>query len=337
MIEEQTIPAYALQHFGQDLILPPRRQSDFRPTIDIYQEDCIPGMHARLGIDTVDLCVTSIPFASLFMYSGKTEDVGNSPDAGLDFVGSQFGLHMRFFTEQLFRVLKPGCIAAIHIQQLLTYKNQHGYMGRRDFHGAVIELVSTGGLDLVGEFVIEKNPQAMAQRQKLHSLMFLTGKRDARGLAPAVNDYVLLFRKPGEGEPVPAIYDAQLNPGGWITTHDWVRWASGVWTDIQETDVLDGYKSAREEQDERHVCPLQLEVIRRCVKLYSNPGDVVLDPFMGIGSTAVIAAEQGCNAVGFELKGSYHEQSLANVALWERRLTAVPPPDLFSLLETPDA
>jgi len=230
-------------------------------------------------------------------------------------------------------VMKPGTILAIHIQQLLTYKIQHGYMGRRDFRAAVIDLVTAGGLDWTGEFVISKNPQAIAQRQHLHSLQFITGKRNARGLAPAVNDYVLLFRAPGEGEKVNSIYDKDLNPGGWVTTEEWIRWASGVWTDIQEIDTLDGWKSARDEDDERHVCPLQLEVIRRLVRLYTNPGDVVLDPFNGIGSVSCVALEQGRRAVGFELKESYYDQSVANVALWERRRTAERPPDLFSLLE----
>jgi hypothetical protein len=186
-----------------------------------------------------------------------------------------FGLHMRFFIEQLHRVMRPGCNVCIHIQQLLTYKVQHGYMGRRDFRGAVVDLFSAGGFDWKGEVAIPKNPQAMAQRLKLHSLMFATGYRDARQLAPAVNDYVMIFQKPGEAAPVPALarrgeYESDdadeeigneqptpLKAGqasGWVTTEEWIKWASGVWSDIQETDVLDGYRSAREEDDERHVC-----------------------------------------------------------------------------------
>jgi hypothetical protein len=144
----------------------------------------------------------------------------------------------------------------------------------------------------------------MAQRQKLHSLLFVTAMRNARALAPAVNDYVLIFRKPGEGAPVPALYDRERNPGGWVTREEWIRDAHGVWTDIRETDTLEGWRTAGDTDDEKHVCPLQLEVIRRLVRLYSNPGDVVLDPFMGIGSTAYVALEQGRIARGFELKES---------------------------------
>lgn len=271
----------------------------------IHLGDCVAGMAERLDPESIDLTVTSIPFGALFMYSGKTEDIGNNPD-GVDMRASSFGLHMRFFVEQLFRVTKPGCNAAIHIQQLVAYKVQHGYMGRRDFRGAVVDLFTAGGFEWKGEIVIPKNPQVIAQRQKLHSLLFITGKRNARDLAPAVNDFVLVFQKPGESLPVPALYDAKQNPRGWLTTEEWIRDAHGTWTDIRETDVLEGWSKGRSEDDEKHVCPLQLEVIRRLVRLYTNPGEVVLDPFMGIGSTAVVAIQEGRHSIGFELKESYH-------------------------------
>lgn len=266
---------------------------------------------AELPEGSADVCVTSIPFGSLFQYSAKNEDLGNCQD-GVDMEGSQFGLHLRFFIEQLHRVLAPGCIACIHIQQLVATKVQHGYMGRRDFRGATINMFAAGGFTWTGEFVIAKNPQAIAQRQKLHSLMFVTGKRDSRQWAPAVNDYVLIFRRDGEGEPVRALYDATTNPGGWLTTDEWIRDACGVWSDIHEIDVLTGWQNGREDDDEKHVCPLQLEVIRRCLRLYSAPGQTAIDPFMGIGSTAFVAIEQGRNAIGFELKESYYRQAVRN-------------------------
>lgn len=319
-------------------------------TVQLFNEDCISGLASRLAPESVDLTVTSIPFGALFMYSGKTEDIGNNAD-GTDMRAGGFGLHMRFFIEQLHRVMRPGCNACIHIQQLLTYKVQHGYMGRRDFRGAVVDLFGAGGFEWKGEVAIPKNPQAMAQRLKLHSLMFATGYRDARQLSPAVNDYVMIFQRPGEATPVPALRDRDrqfadeetgedrpelYHTSGWVTTEEWIKWASGVWSDIQETDVLDGYRSAREEDDERHVCPLQLEVIRRCIKLYSNPGEVVLDPFNGIGSTSYIALEQGRNAVGFELKESYHAQALKNIEKLQNkgRSNTV---DMFTLLAGEEA
>lgn len=277
-------------------------------------------MNLRLEPESVDLTVTSIPFEELFSYSGKLEDVGNNGST-VDIEEGRFALNMRFVIEQLLRVTKPGANVCIHIQQLLAWKNQHGFIGRRDFRGAIIKMFSKGGFHFTGEFAISKNPQAMAQRLNLHSLMFVTGKRNAQMLAPAPNDYVLIFQKPGEPEtPVRALYDSKINPDGWVTSDEWIKWASGIWNDINEVDVLDGYRAARESDEEKHVCPLQLEVIRRLIRLYTNPAAIqpdvtVLDCFMGIGSTAYIAVEQGRNAVGFELKESYYSQSLRNVQI----------------------
>ena len=290
----------------------------------IWNQDCVAGMAEHLAADSIDLVVSSIPFGALFSYSGKTEDVGNNPD-GIDMRGSMFGLHLRFVIEQLLRVMKPGTNACIHIQQLLTTKVQHGVMGRRDFRGAVVDLFGAGGFEWKGEVVIAKDPQAIARRQQLHSLLFITARKQARDLAPCVNDYVMIFQKPGDSAPVRALYDPERNPQGWLTRQDWIRDACGVWSDIEETDVLDGWRSARDEKDERHVCPLQLEVIRRCIRLYTNPGETVLDPFSGIGSTGYVAIEQGRHYVGFELKESYHRQSLANIALIQQQLSQ---PDL---------
>lgn len=281
-------------------------------TVELYNEDCIPGMEAHVADESIDSAVSSIPFGALFMYSGKTDDIGNNQD-GIDLHAGQFGLHMRYFFDQLYRVLRPGSVFACHIQQLYTTKVQHGYMGIRDFRGSVITLGRNHGFIPHGEFVIGKNPQAVAQRLKKHSLMFVTGKRDSRMLAPTSNDYVVLFRKPGEGEFIRGLYDETENPGGWFSQEDWIRWARGVWDDVRETDVLEGYRNARETNEEKHVCPLQLDVIRRCVYLYSAPGQTVLDPFMGIGSTAWVCIETGRNVVGFELKDSYYRQSLTNV------------------------
>lgn len=288
-------------------------------TFNIHNQDCIAGMHEKLADNSVHLTVTSIPFEELFTYSGKVEDVGNNGST-IDVREGRFALNMRFFVEQLFRVTAPGCNACVHIQQLLSYKNQHGFIGRRDFNGAMRDVISAAGFHFKGEFVIQKNPQAMAQRLNLHSLMFITGKRNSVDLAPCPNDYVLVFQKPGDIEtPVRALRDEEINPGGWITSEEWIRDAHGIWTDIQETDVIDGARGHKETTHEKHVCPLQLEVIRRLIKLYSNsasiqPGVTVLDPFMGVGSTASVAIELGRNVVGFELKESYYAAAIDNAA-----------------------
>lgn len=304
-------------------------------TATLYHQDCIRGMPEQIAPGSVHLVVTSIPFEELFTYSGKTEDVGNNGSTVDPRVG-RFALNMRFVVAQLLSALAPGCNACVHIQQLLAYINQHGYMGRRDFRGAMIDVFSAAGFLYAGEFAIQKNPQMMAQRLSLHSLQFKTGYgRDGCLLAPCPNDYVLIFRKPGQ-HPCPPrpLYHETENPAGWMTTDEWVRDAHGIWVDIEEFDILDGWKSAREPTDERHVCALQLEVIRRLVRLYTNPITVqpdvtVLDPFSGIGSTAWVclggetqqghALESPRNVVGFELKESYHAQSVKNVAKLRRR------------------
>lgn len=306
-------------------------------TYHLSNEDCVTGMRA-MEQESVDLCVSSIPFGALFMYSGKPEDIGNNQD-GVDMEEGQFGLHSRFFIAELFRVLKPGCNACIHIQQLLAYMNQHGWMGRRDFRNAVIYLFRQAGFLWTGEIAIPKNPQAMAQRLSLHSLMFVTGKRDSRQWAPAVNDFILIFRKPGDAaNPCAALFDSTVNPEGWMTTEQWIKWAEGMWTDIEEVDVLDGYRSARESDEERHVCPLQLSVIFRLVSMYSAPDAAVLDPFMGIGSTAYVCMGGKCfdgrlakprHAIGFEIKESYFELALRNLEKLERDMAEERDSDLF--------
>lgn len=309
---------------------------------DIWGEDCVAGMRERLEEKSVDLVVSSIPFGALFSYSGKVEDIGNNQD-GIDMRAGQFGMNMRFFIDSLLRVVKPGRNVCIHIQQLLRYKVQHGYMGRRDFRAAVVDLFEAGGFEWKGEIAIPKNPQIIAKRQNLHCLMFKTGKERAQDLAPAPCDFVMIFQRPGTAErPVRALRDARSNPEGWVSQEQWIRWARGVWDDVREVDVLDGWQGGRQEGDEKHVCPLQLEVIRRCVMLYTWAGETVLDPFMGIGSTAWVClggpttagetVDAARRVVGFELKESYHALALRNA---ERALKGIADRqvDLVGLME----
>jgi DNA modification methylase len=323
-----------------------RNRASFRSRVEIHLGDCIAGMQEKLADESVHCLITSIPFGALFSYSHKPEDVGNNRD-GVEMAAGQFGLHMRFWFAQVARVMAPGCVVCIHVQQLNTTKIQHGHQGLRDFRGAVIDMARKHGLNPHGEVAIPKNPQRVAQVRKLNSLLFVQGRRDSRALAPANNDFVLFFRKPGDGTPVLGLYDDVKNPRGQFTQEEWIRWArgtwedgwkgeaqdvqlegyadalaaylkhewmhSGVWGDIVEIDTLQGWRDARETDEERHVCPLQLEVIRRCMLLYTNPGDLVCDPYMGIGSTAYIAVELGRDCVGWELKESYHAMALRNV------------------------
>lgn len=315
------------------------------PTCRIFNRDCITGIREVLEPGSVHLTVTSIPFEELFTYSGKPEDVGNNGST-VDIREGRFALNMRFVVDALYHAHAPGTVCCIHIQQLLAYKNQHGFMGRRDFRGSMIDVFSAGEFKFVGEFAIAKNPQAMAQRLSLHSLQFKTGyARSATNLAPAPNDYVLLFQKPGDIEVPVLCLEDKKNPNGWVSKEEWIQWASGIWTDIQETDVLDGSRSAREHDQEKHVCPLQLEVYRRLVRLYTNPISIqpnvtVLEPFGGIGSGPYMclggttqngkSIEEPRNVVAFELKESYYEQALANIAKLGRRKKREAAPGLLA-------
>jgi len=301
--------------------------------VRLWNMDCIRGMREHIPDESIHLTVTSIPFEELFTYSGKPEDVGNNGST-IDVRAGRFALNMRFVVAELLRVTLPGRNVCIHIQQLLAYKNMHGFMGRRDFRGAMIDVFGAGGFEFGGEFAIQKNPQAINNRLNLHSLQFKTGyARNGCNLMPVFNDYVLIFHTPGkDAVPVRPIKYPKKNPKGWVSTNEWIRDAHGIWTDILEIDVLDGARF-KESDEEKHVCPLQCEVIRRLIRLYTNPGEMVLDPFMGIGTTAYVAVggaspvtklrvEEPRRACGFELKESYYKLALKNLARAETSAAA---------------
>lgn len=248
--------------------------------------------------ECVDMAVFSPPFSSLFTYSSETADMGNCSDEG----EAEFNIHFAHFAERLCRVMKPGKVVALHLAQLVAFRARHGRKGIRDFRGTVIRSMEEAGFLYYGEFVIPKNPQAAAIRTKSERLQFSQFRRDSLESSPALNDYMLEFRKPGTQDR-PVIND--------VSNEEWIRWASGVWGDINETDVLN-YHQARAEEDEKHICPLQLSVIERCIRLWTNPGDVVLSPFAGIGSEPYTAIRQRRFGLGIELKAEYFKQAAAN-------------------------
>lgn len=253
--------------------------------------------------DSVDLTVSSPPFASLFTYSPSERDLGNSPDR------DTFLQHYRFVIDETLRVTKPGRNACIHVQQLTTTKERDGVIGLTDFRGQVIQAHVEAGWIFHGEITVNKDPQAQAIRTKAHALMFTNLKRDSSGSRPALADYLLVFRKPGDNaEPI------QQDDGHptRVSNDEWIDWAQPVWWDIRETDTLNT-AVAKEDADERHICPLQLGFIERCVRLWSNPGDLVLDPFGGIGSTGYVAILQGRRSISCELKPSYWRVAVRNL------------------------
>ena len=251
----------------------------------------------ELPDESVDLSVYSPPFASLFTYSPSSRDLGNSATR------DEFIEHYGFIIRENLRLTRPGRIACVHVQQLTTTKATHGYTGLTDFRGDVIRAYLDAGWYFHGEVTVNKDPQAQAIRTKAHALTFATKNRDSSGTRPALADYLLLFRKPGDNA-VPIKND--------VTNDEWIEWAQPVWWDIKETNTLN-VRVAREDADERHICPLQLDFIERCVRLWSNAGEVVLSPFAGIGSEVYMARKLGRYGLGCELKPSYWRTAVDNL------------------------
>lgn len=260
---------------------------------------------AEIPDNSVDLSVYSPPFASLFTYSPSERDLGNSSSR------AEFIEHYGFIIRENLRITKPGRICAVHVQQLTTTKVTHGYTGLTDFRGDVIRAYVDNGWHFHGEVTVNKDPQAQAIRTKAHALTFATKNRDSAGTRPALADYLLLFRKPGDNA-VPIKND--------VTNDEWIEWAQPVWWDIRETNTLN-VRVARDEADERHICPLQLDFIERCVRLWSNPGETVFSPFAGIGSEPYTAVKLGRRGLGIELKPSYWRTAVDNLSALEMELS----------------
>lgn len=285
---------------------------------------------AEIATDSVDLSVCSPPFDSLYTYSPSVRDLGNSASR------VEFLEHYRFIVAEQLRVTKPGRNAAIHVQQVATKKAVDGYIGLTDFRGDVIRLFQAEGWIFYGEVTVWKDPQAQSIRTKAHALAFATKNRDSSKSRPALADYLLIFKKPGENA-VP-VKNAAID--GEVTNDDWIDWASPIWSDHHDGGWLDGEnispvwwgvketntlntRVAKESGDERHIAPLQLDFIDRCVRLWSNPGELVLTPFAGIGSELYQSVKLGRRAIGCELKPSYWRTAVDNLTRLEADL-AIP-------------
>lgn len=252
---------------------------------------------AEVDDNTVDLSVYSPPFASLFTYSPSDRDLGNSHDR------DEFLEHYSFIVDHMLRITKPGRLSVVHVQQLTTTKATHGVIGLTDFRGQLIQAHQAAGWVFHGEVTIDKDPQAQAIRTKAQALMFATLNRDSSWSRPALADYLLLFRKPGDNAvPIKPECDNE----------QWIEWARPVWYGIRETNTLNT-AVARDDADERHICPLQLDLIERVVRLWSNRGELVASPFAGIGSEGHESVRLGRRFVGCELKPSYWKTAAANL------------------------
>jgi DNA modification methylase len=223
--------------------------------------------------------------------------MGNSKDY------DEFFEHFGYLIPELLRVTMPGRRTCCHVQQVTTTKATHGVIGWRDFRADVVKAFVNAGWIYDGEIVIDKDPQAQAIRTKSKALMFVQKNKDSAWSRPAMADYILLFRAPGENsEPIKTD----------VNNEEWIQWARPIWYGIRESDTLNA-AVARENADERHICPLQLGTIERCVRLWSNRGDVVCDPFAGIGSTGVVALQHERKFIGCELKPAYWRVAVANL------------------------
>ena len=287
-----------------------QREADERETASgaawvLHRGDSVDVLPA-LPPDSVDFSVYSPPFIALYTYTNSERDVGNCATR------EEFLAHYAYIVREMRRVTKPGRLSAVHIAQTTTTKASDGLIGLRDLRGAVIDLHIRDGWIYQGEVCIDKDPQAQAIRTHSKALLFVQLRKDASWLRPALADYVLIFRKPGDNA-------VAIHPD--ITNEDWIEWARPIWYGIRESDTLN-VREARSDDDDRHICPLQLGTIERCVRLWSNPGDIIADPFAGIGSTGYEALRLGRRFIGVELKREYFEAARVNLRRAETDLTA---------------
>jgi len=250
--------------------------------------------------ESIGLSVFSPPFAELYTYSSHVEDMGNSKDYN-EFL-TQFG----FLIKELYRVLMQGRNVAVHCMDLPIQKGKEGFIGLRDFSGMILKAFEDAGFIYASRVTIWKDPVVEMQRTKALGLLHKQVKKDSTMSRVGIPDYVMIFRKDGE----------RNNP---VTNTDlsvdlWQKYASPVWMDINYGNTLQGYRNGRDENDEKHICPLQLDTIERLIHLYSNKGDTIFTPFMGIGSEVFQAVKMERKGIGFELKESYYNLAKKNLA-----------------------
>lgn len=264
----------------------------------MFNADCVEVV-SQLPDNSVHFSIFSPPFSSLYTYSNSDRDMGNSTD-------DQFEQHFKFLIKELYRVLKPGRLISFHCMNLPTSKAHHGYIGIRDFRGDLIRWFQDEGFIYHSEVCIWKDPVTAMQRTKALGLLHKTIRKDSSMSRQGIPDYLVTVRKPGENEE-PISHTAEEFP-----VLMWQKYASPVWMDINPSDTLQ-FREARDEEDERHICPLQLQVIERALNLWTNPGDVVLSPFGGIGSEGYMSLQLGRKFVGVELKESYWNVACKNL------------------------
>ena len=271
--------------------------------------------------NSIHYSITSIPFASLYTYSNSERDMGNCRNYG------EFAEQYQFLGREWYRVMMPGRLVSIHCMNLPAMKERDGYIGMKDFRGDVIRWMEGIGFIYHAEVCIWKDPVVEMQRTKALGLLHKQIKKDSAMSRMGIPDYLVTFRKPGENPERIEHTNESYPVGHWqqVAAPAWNEYATPVWWDINQSDTLNR-NGAREEQDEKHICPLQLPVIERGVELWSNPDDIVLDPFDGIGSTGYQAVKMGRRHVGVELKGSYYQIAAENLKTAEEEWKAAQNP-----------
>lgn len=279
----------------------------------LFNGDCVEVLQG-LPSHSIDYSIFSPPFASLYTYSNSPRDMGNCK------TNEEFFEHFGFLVADLLRVMKPGRNVSFHCMQFPASKERDGYIGLKDFRGEMIRAFQAGGFIYHAEVVIWKDPVTQMQRTKALGLLHKSVRENSAMCRQGLPDYLITMRSPGQ--QIDRVTHTHEN----YPVSRWQKVASPVWMDINPSDTLQ-YMSAREHDDERHICPLQIEVIRRGVELWTNPGDVVLSPFAGIGSEGYVAIQSGRKFVGVELKQSYYRQAAKNM-----RTAMVSSGDLFAEL-----
>jgi hypothetical protein len=285
-------------------------------TWHMYHGDCCEVLNG-IPDESVDFSVFSPPFASLYVYSDSERDMGNSES------DEQFFEHFAYLVELLLKKVKPGRLVSVHCMNLPSTISHNGYIGIRDFRGEIIRTFDEKGWIYHSEVCIWKDPVVAMQRTKALGLLHKQVKKDSCMSRQGLPDYICTFRKPGKNEePVAGEFDYFAGDVDEFNCRDkignksidiWQRYASPVWMDIKQSNTLNA-RMGRDNNDERHVCPLQLDVIERCLQLWSNPGDVVLSPFGGIGSEGVGALRADRKYIGIELKKSYFDAAIKFLA-----------------------
>ena len=266
--------------------------------------DCVETLK-KIEDNSIHYSVFSPPFASLYTYSNSERDMGNSKNT------DEFFEHFQFMISELYRVIMPGRLVSFHCMNLPTSKTNHGHIGIRDFRGDLIRSFEKEGFYYHSEVCVWKDPVTAMQRTKALGLLHKQIKKDACMSRQGIPDYLVTMRKPGENP------QRVTNTNQTFPVQVWQQYASPIWMDINPSDTLQ-FRAARENNDERHICPLQLEVIKRAVRLWTNEGDTVLSPFAGIGSEGYVAVKMERKFIGIELKKSYFDVAVKNLKAAER-------------------